>query len=148
MLSIANIKKYSFMSFKSIKIAIQKTLDPEEKYSLLVELANTVVKPDSNFLIPNYLIKNCQSKVWLYPIEEESKLVLKVWGESKIILAFCILAIDLSKDSQTIAIPQELFNATISIYKLESFFSSSRVLGLSLICEQIHLFYHNKSSLL
>ncbi|MDC1106617.1 SufE family protein [Prolixibacteraceae bacterium] len=55
-----------------------------DKYANLIEMGNELNDIDPKYKVDNYLIKGCQSRVWLYPTFEDGKIHFE--GESDAII--------------------------------------------------------------
>lgn len=48
--------------------------DPMDKYEYLIDVGKKLPPLDSKFMADDFLVKGCQSKVWLHAYEKEGKI--------------------------------------------------------------------------
>ena len=113
--------------------------DWTEKYQYLIDLSKNLAPMDTKFKVEDYLIKGCQSKVWLKASFENE--LINFQADSDAIISKGIVAILLSvlNDRK----PNEILNADLSFIDqigLKEHLSPNRANGLSSMLKQIKFY--------
>lgn len=110
-----------------------------EKYEYIIDLGKELSPIDPEYKTDDYVIKGCQSQVWLHAWKEDNKVHFEADSDAIItkgIIALLIRALDgLS--------PDEIFQADlkfIDVIGLEEHLSPTRANGLSSMIKQMKLY--------
>ena len=110
-----------------------------EKYEYIIDLGKELSPIDPKYKTDDYVIKGCQSQVWLHAWKEDNKVHFEADSDAIItkgIIALLIRALDgLS--------PDEVFQADlkfIDVIGLEEHLSPTRANGLSSMIKQMKLY--------
>lgn len=110
-----------------------------DKYSYLIELGNELNDLDPKEKTDQYLIKGCQSRVWLVPEFVDGRIVFR--GESDAVIVKGLVALLLRVlSNQT---PQEIMNSDLHFVDaigLKQHLSPTRSNGLLSMIKQIKLY--------
>jgi cysteine desulfuration protein SufE len=110
-----------------------------DKYSYLIEMGNNLPPLDPSLKTEEYLIKGCQSRVWLVPEWKDGKIVFS--GESDAVIVKGLVALVLKAASGNT--PKELMAADfhfIDDIGLRQHLSPIRSNGLLSMIKQIRLY--------
>lgn len=110
-----------------------------DKYSYLIELGNDLKDLDPKEKIDTYLIKGCQSRVWLIPEFTDGKIIFR--GESDAVIVKGMVALLLRVVSNHT--PEEIMNNElrfIDAIGLKQHLSPTRSNGLLAMVKQIKLY--------
>ncbi len=110
-----------------------------EKYEYIIDLGKELSPIDPDYKTDDYVIKGCQSQVWLHAWKEDNKVHFEADSDAIItkgIIALLIRALD------GLA-PDEIFQADlkfIDVIGLEEHLSPTRANGLSSMIKQMKLY--------
>jgi cysteine desulfuration protein SufE len=110
-----------------------------DKYSYLIELGNELKDLDPKEKTDQYLIKGCQSRVWLIPELVDGKIIFR--GESDAVIVKGLVALLLRVVSNQT--PQEIMNTDLHFVDaigLKQHLSPTRSNGLLSMIKQIKLY--------
>jgi cysteine desulfuration protein SufE len=110
-----------------------------DKYSYLIELGNLLPPIDPSLKTDEYLIKGCQSRVWLIPEYKDGKLFFT--GESDAIIVKGLVALVLRVASGNT--PKDLIDSNFHFIEdigLNQHLSPTRSNGLLSMVKQIRLY--------
>jgi cysteine desulfuration protein SufE len=110
-----------------------------DKYAYLIELGNTLPELDAVFKTDAYLIKGCQSRVWLVPEMKDGKIWFS--GESDAVIVKGLVALVLRVTSGRT--PKELMESNLHFIDdigLRQHLSPTRSNGLLSMVKQIRLY--------
>ncbi|HEY3372272.1 MAG TPA: SufE family protein [Prolixibacteraceae bacterium] len=110
-----------------------------DKYGYLIELGNELKDLDPKDKTDQYLIKGCQSRVWLVSAFEDGKIVFR--GESDAVIVKGLVALLLRVVSNRT--PEELINNELFFVEeigLKQHLSPTRSNGLLAMIKQIKLY--------
>ncbi len=110
-----------------------------DKYSYLIELGNELKDLDPKEKNDQYLIKGCQSRVWLIPEFVDGKVIFR--GESDAVIVKGLVALLLRVVSNQT--PQEIMNTDlyfVDAIGLKQHLSPTRSNGLLSMIKQIKLY--------
>lgn len=110
-----------------------------DKYSYLIELGNELKDLDPKEKTDQYLIKGCQSRVWLIPEFVDGRIIFR--GESDAVIVKGMVALLLRVVSNQT--PQEIMNTDLHFVDaigLKQHLSPTRSNGLLAMIKQIKLY--------
>lgn len=110
-----------------------------DKYSLLIDLGNSLPPLDEKYKTESNLIEGCQSRVWLQADYEDGKIVFQ--GESDAVIVKGIVSLLISVLSGHT--PQEILDADLYFIEkigLKEHLSPTRSNGLVAMVKQLHLY--------
>lgn len=110
-----------------------------EKYSLLIDMGNSLEPLDSKYKTPENLIEGCQSKVWLQAEMKDGKVYFR--GDSDAVLVKGIIALLIKVLSGHT--PAEILNADLYFIDqigLREHLSPTRSNGLLAMLKQMKLY--------
>jgi cysteine desulfuration protein SufE len=110
-----------------------------DKYSYLIELGNSLPPLDPSLKTDEYLIKGCQSRVWLIPEYKDGKLFFT--GESDAVIVKGLVALVLKVASGNT--PKDLIDSDFHFIQdigLDQHLSPTRSNGLLSMVKQIRLY--------
>lgn len=110
-----------------------------DKYSYLIELGNELKDLDPKEKTDQFLIKGCQSRVWLIPEFVDGKIIFR--GESDAVIVKGMVALLLRVVSNQT--PQEIMNTDLHFVDaigLKQHLSPTRSNGLLAMIKQIKLY--------
>lgn len=110
-----------------------------DKYSYLIELGNELKDLDSKDKIDQFIIKGCQSRVWLVSDFQDGKIIFR--GESDAVIVKGLVALLLRVVSNRT--PQEILNNELFFIDeigLKQHLSPTRSNGLLAMIKQIKLY--------
>lgn len=110
-----------------------------DKYSYLIELGNELKDLDPNEKTDQYLIKGCQSRVWLIPDFVDGKIVFRAESDAVIVKGLVALLLRVVSDRT----PQEIMNNELHFVDaigLRQHLSPTRSNGLLAMIKQIKLY--------
>ena len=110
-----------------------------DKYSYLIELGNDLKDLDPKEKTDTYLIKGCQSRVWLIPEFADGKIIFR--GESDAVIVKGMVALLLRVGSNHT--PEEIMNNELHFVDaigLKQHLSPTRSNGLLAMIKQIKLY--------
>ncbi|MCT4674389.1 MAG: SufE family protein [Prolixibacteraceae bacterium] len=110
-----------------------------DKYANLIEMGNELSDIDPKYKVDNYLIKGCQSRVWLYPTFENGTLHFE--GESDAIIVKGLVSLLLKVYSDRT--PKEIIESELYFIDkigLTQHLSPTRSNGLLSMVKQMRLY--------
>jgi len=110
-----------------------------QKYEYIIQLGKELPLIDEQFKVENYIIKGCQSKVWLHPEMEDSKLVFKADSDAVITKGLVSLMIKVLSGHT----PEEIAKADLYFIDqigLKEHLSPTRANGLLSMVKQMKLY--------
>lgn len=110
-----------------------------DKYSLLIELGNSLQPIDDKYKIPQNIIEGCQSRVWLNAELKDGLIIYQ--GESDAILVKGMVALLIQVLSEHT--PDEILNAELNFIEkigLKEHLSPTRSNGLLAMIKQMRLY--------
>ncbi|MCS6934652.1 MAG: SufE family protein [Chitinophagales bacterium] len=110
--------------------------DPMDKYEYIIDLGKKLPPLDPRYMTDEYLVKGCQSKVWLHAYEKDGKIYYEADSNTAItrgIVALLIRALS-GKDPHTIVNSPLSF---IDAIRLRSYLSSQRNNGLTAMIQRM-----------
>jgi len=110
-----------------------------DRYSLLIELGNSLEKLDDKYKVENNLIEGCQSRVWLYAEYVDGKIVFKAESDAVIVKGIIALLIRVLSGHT----PDEILNADLYFVDkigLKEHLSPTRSNGLVSMIKQIRFY--------
>lgn len=126
-------------NIQSIKDQFSQFDDWLDKYNYLIELGKELPLIETKNKTEDYLIKGCQSRVWLYPELKEGKLYFTADSDAVITKGLAALVISVFSGNS----PAEIFNAPtdfINEIGLTEHLSPTRSNGLVSMLKQIKLY--------
>lgn len=119
-----------------------------DKYSLLIDLGNSLPALDEQYKTESNLIEGCQSRVWLQADYVDGKIIFQ--GESDAVIVKGIVSLLISVLSGHT--PQEILDADLYFIEkigLKEHLSPTRSNGLVAMVKQMHLYavaFHAKET--
>jgi cysteine desulfuration protein SufE len=113
--------------------------DWEERYQYMIDLGKTLPKIDEQFKTDDYLIKGCQSKVWVHASMENNKIVFT--ADSDAIITKGVIAILIR--AFTNQSPKDIIEANtdfIDKIGLKEHLSPTRANGLVSMIKQLKMY--------
>ena len=110
-----------------------------DKYSLLIDLGNSLPALDERYKTESNLIEGCQSRVWLQADYVDGKIIFQ--GESDAVIVKGIVSLLISVLSGHT--PQEILDADLYFIEkigLKEHLSPTRSNGLVAMVKQMHLY--------
>ena len=110
--------------------------DQMEKYEYIIDLGKKLPALDARYMADDYLVKGCQSKVWLHSYKEGDKIFFEADSNSTItkgIIALLIRVLSGQKPADTINNPLQF----IDRINLRSHLSSQRSNGLTAMIQRM-----------
>ncbi|WP_029905898.1 SufE family protein [Prevotella sp. 10(H)] len=110
-----------------------------DRYSLLIELGNSLDKLDAKFKTEDNLIAGCQSRVWLQAEYIDGKIVFKAESDAVIVKGIIALLIKVLSNRT----PDEIINADLYFIEkigLQENLSPTRSNGLVSMIKQIRFY--------
>lgn len=110
-----------------------------DRYNYLIELAKDLEPLDKKYKNNEYLIKGCQSKVWLYADLQDNKVVFKADSDAIIVKGIITLLIKVLSNRS----PQEIMNTELYFIEetgLKQNLSPTRSNGLLAMVKQMKLY--------
>lgn len=110
-----------------------------DKYSLLIELGNSLPPLEDKFKNENNLIEGCQSRVWLQADYNDGKIFFKAESDAVIVKGIVALLVDVLSGHT----PEEILNADLYFIDeigLKEHLSPTRSNGLLSMVKQMRLY--------
>ncbi len=110
-----------------------------DKYSLLIELGNSLNPLNEKYKTENNLIEGCQSRVWLQADYNDGKIIFQAESDAVIVKGIIALLIDVLSNHT----PDEILNADlcfIDAIGLKEHLSPTRSNGLLSMVKQMKLY--------
>ena len=104
--------------------------DQMDKYEYIIDIGKKLPALDSKYQTDNFLVKGCQSKVWLHAYEKEGQLFFEADSNTAITKGIIALLVRVLSGQQ----PKEILNASLTFIdqiNLRAHLSSQRSNGLS-----------------
>ena len=104
--------------------------DPMDRYEYIIEQGKALLPLAPEFMVDDFLVRGCQSKVWLRAIKDGEVLLLRADSNTAITKGIVALLLRVW-DGRT---PQEILDSPLSFIdqtKLREHLSSQRANGLS-----------------
>lgn len=110
-----------------------------DRYSLLIELGNSLEKLDDKYKVENNLIEGCQSRVWLHAEYVDGKVIFNAESDAVIVKGIIALLIRVMSGHT----PDEILNADLYFVDkigLKEHLSPTRSNGLVSMIKQIRFY--------
>lgn len=110
-----------------------------DRYSLLIELGNSMEKLDDKYKVENNLIMGCQSRVWLQADYVDGKVVFKAESDAVIVKGIIALLVKVLSNRT----PDEIINADLYFIEkigLKENLSPTRSNGLVSMIKQMRFY--------
>lgn len=110
-----------------------------DRYSLLIDLGNSLEKLDAKYKVENNLIEGCQSRVWLQADYIDGKIVFKADSDAVIVKGIIALLIKVLSDRT----PDEILDTDLYFVErigLKEHLSLTRSNGLVSMIKQIRFY--------
>ncbi|MFV0539059.1 MAG: SufE family protein [Dysgonomonas sp.] len=110
-----------------------------DRYSLLIELGNSLEKLDDKHKVENNLIEGCQSRVWLQADYVDGKIVFKAESDAVIVKGIIALLIKVLSNRT----PDEIINTDLYFVErigLRDHLSPTRSNGLISMIKEIRFY--------
>ncbi|MDR1707156.1 SufE family protein [Dysgonomonas sp.] len=110
-----------------------------DRYSLLIELGNSLEKLDDKYKVENNLIEGCQSRVWLQADYVDGKIVFKAESDAVIVKGIIALLIKVLSNRT----PDEIINTDLYFVErigLRDHLSPTRSNGLISMIKEIRFY--------
>ncbi len=110
-----------------------------DRYSLLIDLGNSLEKLDAKYKVENNLIEGCQSRVWLQADYIDGKIVFKADSDAVIVKGIIALLIKVLSDRT----PDEILDTDLYFVErigLKEHLSPTRSNGLVSMIKQIRFY--------
>jgi len=104
--------------------------DPEEKMQYIIDLGKSVPQIDEKYKTDEYLIKGCQSNLWLNAELIEDKIIYTASAAAIIPRGIVSLLIRMYSNQRPIDIMQDNTNDFLQKARLDNFFQMTRSNGL------------------
>ena len=102
----------------------------EDKIDYLIDLGKKLPRIDSKYMLDDFLVKGCQSKVWLHAYEKEGRIFFEADSDSVITKGIIALLVKVLSGQP----PKDIINNNLEFITridLQSFLTSKRSNGLS-----------------
>ena len=109
----------------------------EERYKYIIDLGKEIPPLDEHYKTEEFLVKGCQSQVWLVPITEKQQLVFDVDSDAFIVkglLGVVLSALNYKTPDEILAFDMEKYFKQLGLLK---HLSMSRSNGLHAMVERI-----------
>ena len=110
-----------------------------DKYTYLIELGNNLPPMDPSFKTDEYLIKGCQSRVWLVPEMKDGKLWFTGESDAVIVKGLVALVLRVASGRTPVELMESNFHFIDDI-GLRQHLSPARSNGLLSMVKQIRLY--------
>lgn len=113
--------------------------DPMDKYEYIIDIGKQLPAMDSKYLTDEYIVKGCQSKVWLYAYLQDDKVYYEADSNTVITKGIIGLLTRVLSGQK----PQDIVDAELNfIDKIDllSHLSSQRSNGLNAMIKQMKLY--------
>lgn len=110
-----------------------------DRYSLLIELGNSLEKLDDKYKVENNLIEGCQSRVWLQAEYVDGKIIFRAESDAVIVKGIIALLIKVLSDRT----PDEIINTDLYFVErigLRDHLSPTRSNGLISMIKEIRFY--------
>ncbi|QZT35738.1 SufE family protein [Halosquirtibacter xylanolyticus] len=110
-----------------------------DKYANLIEMGNELNDIDPKYKVDNFLIKGCQSRVWLYPTFEDGKIHFEGESDAIIVKGLVSLLLKVYEDRT----PKEILESELYFIDdigLTQHLSPTRSNGLLSMVKQMRLY--------
>ncbi len=102
----------------------------EDKIDYLIDLGKKLPHIDSKYMLDDFLVKGCQSKVWLHAYEKDGRIFFEADSDSVITKGIIALLVKVLSGQ----LPTEIINNNLEFINridLQSFLTSKRSNGLN-----------------
>ena len=102
----------------------------EDKIDYLIDLGKKLPRIDSKYMLDDFLVKGCQSKVWLHAYEKGGRIFFEADSDSVITKGIIALLVKVLSGQ----LPADIINNNLEFINridLQSFLTSKRSNGLS-----------------
>lgn len=113
--------------------------DWEDRYRELIKIGKSSVSPNSEQLIEKYLVKGCQSQVWLIPSYKSGKVYFLADSDAAIVSGIVALLVQVFSGSE----PKEILDSDMDFLKqigITEHLSMNRTNGLASMIKQIKFY--------
>jgi len=113
--------------------------DQMEKYEYIIDLGKKLPPLDAKYMQDDYLVKGCQSKVWLHAYKTDNRIYFEADSNSAItkgIIALLVRVLSGQKPDEIMAAPLTF----IDRIQLRSHLSSQRSNGLSAMLQKMRTY--------
>lgn len=111
-----------------------------DRYSLIIELGNSLLPIKEEYKVPEYLIEGCQSRVWLHAqLDDDKKVVFQADSDAIIVKGIIALLIKVLSGHT----PNEILDADlyfIDAIGLKEHLSPTRSNGLLAMVKQMRMY--------
>mgnify|MGYP001160794265 FL=1 len=110
-----------------------------EKYEYLIELGKDEINFDKKFMKDEFLINGCQSKVWLYAKQNNSKITFHAYSDAIMTKGIIALLVKVFSNQS----PDDIINSKLDFIDkigLKSHLSATRANGLMSMIKQIKIY--------
>ncbi len=115
---------------------------PIDKYEYLIDIGKQLPDLDAQFKTDENLVKGCQSKVWLHPLEKDGKMVFEADSNTVITKGIIGLLIRVLSNQK----PEDILKTNLEFIDkidLKSHLSSQRTSGLGAMIKYIKAYAAN-----
>ncbi len=112
--------------------------DWEERYKLVIDLGRQLPPLPEEYKVPKYLVKGCQSQVWLHSEFKDGRVIYQADSDALIAKGIIAVLVRVASDST----PEEILHWEPSFLKrigLEDHLTMNRTNGLYSMFKQIKL---------
>lgn len=113
--------------------------DPMDKYEYIIDIGKQLPAMNPKYLTDEYIVKGCQSKVWLYPYIEDGKVFYQADSNTVITKGIIGLLTRVLSGQK----PQDIVDAELNFIDkidLRTHLSSQRSNGLNAMIKQMKLY--------
>ncbi|MBL0309515.1 MAG: SufE family protein [Bacteroidetes bacterium] len=110
--------------------------DPMDKYEHLIDIGNKLAPLDAKYMTDDFIVKGCQSKVWLHAFTKDDRIFFEADSNSAITKGLIALLVRVlsGQKAEDIATNPLVF---IDRINLRSHLSSQRANGLSAMIQKM-----------
>lgn len=114
--------------------------DPQEKMQYIIDLGKSVPPIHESFKTEEYLIKGCQSDLWLNAELIENKIIFTATAAAIIPRGIVSILIRMYSNQKPIDVFEDDINGFLQKAKLDNFFQMTRSNGLEQMIKQIKIY--------
>ncbi len=114
----------------------EQARNSQERFNYLIQLSELLIKPSKEYLKDQYLLKQCEAKVWLIKDSANQPLKYHAWSDARIMRGLLVMLISCQK----IAVND--LEAFLVRVKLERYLSPSRTNGVKAILAVLSMSDH------
>ncbi len=110
--------------------------DQMDRYEYIIDIGKKLLSLDAKYMTDDYLVKGCQSKVWLHAYEKEGRIFFEADSNTAItkgIIALLVRVLSGQKAGEIISCPLNFIDAI----QLRSHLSSQRSNGLTSMIQKM-----------